>query len=197
MLNRIFLYPFKPFQGIPTYILTWFSHSEPYGHTSLLGTRASKDNPVCTNLTNKQTEEVQSSPGRLLTSRPLGADRRPPRAGNLHLPGQGTKEVSPSWTSEPPTAPSAWRAALEAALDDALYNALDFSLKLDEKIGMTTRSLPPSRPPPQTLPGTTTRLRPPSRTPPWTTKVCFRPPGPRLLPYPFYFNPDPPRNLLV
>ena len=187
MLNRIFLYPFKPFQGIPTYILTWFSHSEPYGHTSLLETRASKDNPVCTNLTNKQTEEVQSSPGHLLTSRPLGADRRPPRAGKLHLPGQGTKEVSPSWTSGPPTAPSAWRAALEAALDDALYNALDFSLKLDEKIGMTMRLQPPSRPPPQTLPGTTTRLRPPSRTPALDDDGVLEAPGSSTTALPFLF----------
>ena len=66
---------------------------------------------MCTNLTNKQTEKVQSSPSRLLTSRPLGADREPARAGKLHLQGQGTEEVSSSGDSEPPTAPSTSKAS--------------------------------------------------------------------------------------
>ena len=68
--------------------IDWFGHTETYCQT------------------NKQTDNVQSSTGRLLNSRPLEADKEPPRAGKLQLPGPASEEVSPSWTSKPPTAHS-------------------------------------------------------------------------------------------
>ena len=99
--------------------IDWFGNTEPYGQT------------------NKQTNYSACSPGQFLTSRPLGADKEPPRAGNLHLPGPGTEEVSPSWTSEPPTAHSTCRAALKAS---PKYDALDDALKHDNKIEGTLKA---------------------------------------------------------
>ena len=90
--------------------------------------------------TNKQTGKVQSSPGQLLTSRPLRTDKRPPRAGQLNLQGTVTEKISPSWTSEPPAAPYSCRAALKAALDAALESALDYSLKLNDQIGAALKA---------------------------------------------------------
>ena len=52
-------------------------------------------------LDTKKTDEESSSPGRLLTFHPMGADKEPPLTGKLHLPGPETEEVSPSWTIEP------------------------------------------------------------------------------------------------
>ena len=56
-------------------------------------------------LTTKQTNEQSSSPGHLLTSRPHATDKEPPWAGNLHLPGLETEEVSHSQTSKRATSP--------------------------------------------------------------------------------------------
>ena len=123
----------------------WFGHTEPYGQKNLLRTGGSKDDPVCTNSTNKQTEEVSSSPGLLLTSRPLGADKEPPRAGKLHLPGPGTEEVSHSQTSDRATS-ARLATPQEARLKTPLGSnfgkviIIDYSLKLDDKIGVALKA---------------------------------------------------------
>ena len=51
--------------------IDWFGHTEPYGQT------------------NKQADKILSSPVLLLSSRPLGADKEPPRSSKLHFPGPG------------------------------------------------------------------------------------------------------------
>ena len=84
--------------------IDWFGNTGPYCQTMANKKVACFQSPTPL-LATKQTSELSSSPGHLLSSRPHAADKGPPWAGNLHLPGLETEEVSHSQTSDRATTP--------------------------------------------------------------------------------------------
>ena len=109
--------------------IDWFVNTGPHCQTMANKKVACSQSPSPL-LTTKQTNKQSSSPGHLLTSRPHAADKEPPRAGNLHLPGLETEEVSHSQTSERATSPKL-PIPQEARLKTPLGSSIDKGILID------------------------------------------------------------------
>ena len=109
--------------------IDWFGNTGPYCQTMANKKVACFQSPTPL-LATKQTSELSSSPGHLLSSRPHAADKGPPWAGNLHLPGLETEEVSHSQTSDRATS-ARLATPQEACLKTSLGSNFDKIILID------------------------------------------------------------------